>query len=107
MDLSVGTRLLRYGHLVAGADAYERELLDTFDEAQCDGLGRAVDAQEQRMRRESFPQNEKAPRCRASRRAGATGLEPATSGVTAGRRPSGTCKLRQSVTRNYLHFRLF
>jgi hypothetical protein len=29
---------------VAGADAYERELLDAFDEQQRDGLGRAVDA---------------------------------------------------------------
>jgi len=33
-----------YGHLVAGADAYERELLDAFDEQQRNGLGRAVDA---------------------------------------------------------------
>ena len=35
-----------YGHLVAGADAYERELLDAFDEAQSRSLGRAVDAHE-------------------------------------------------------------
>jgi hypothetical protein len=34
-----------YGHLVAGADVYERELLDAFDEAQSRPLGRAVDAQ--------------------------------------------------------------
>jgi hypothetical protein len=37
-----------YGHLVAGADVYERELLDAFDEAQAGRLGRAVDAQELR-----------------------------------------------------------
>jgi integrase len=35
-----------YGHLVAGADVYERELLDAFDSAQADSDGRAVDAQE-------------------------------------------------------------
>ena len=35
-----------YGHLVAGADAYERELLDAFDEAQAEAVGRAVDALE-------------------------------------------------------------
>ncbi len=35
-----------YGHLVAGADVYERELLDRFDEAQAQPFGRAVDAQE-------------------------------------------------------------
>jgi integrase len=35
-----------YGHLVAGADEYERELLDAYDErADC---GRAVDASEAR-----------------------------------------------------------
>jgi integrase len=37
-----------YGHLVAGADAYERELLDAFDGAQSRSVGRAVDAQEGR-----------------------------------------------------------
>jgi hypothetical protein len=36
-----------YGHLVAGADAYERELLDAFDERQARELGRAVDALEE------------------------------------------------------------
>jgi hypothetical protein len=35
-----------YGHLVAGADVYERELLDAFDQAQGGQLGRAVDAHE-------------------------------------------------------------
>jgi integrase len=35
-----------YGHLVAGADAYERELLDAFDERRGDVRGRAVDALE-------------------------------------------------------------
>ncbi len=35
-----------YGHLVAGADVYERELLDAFDETQARPVGRAVDAQE-------------------------------------------------------------
>jgi hypothetical protein len=29
-----------YGHLVAGADVYERELLDAFDQAQSRQLGR-------------------------------------------------------------------
>jgi hypothetical protein len=37
-----------YGHLVAGADAYERELLDAFDARQARELGRAVDALEAR-----------------------------------------------------------
>jgi integrase len=35
-----------YGHLVAGADAYERELLDAFDAQPTRELGRAVDALE-------------------------------------------------------------
>jgi hypothetical protein len=35
-----------YGHLVAGADVYERELLDAFDRAQRRQLGRVVDAHE-------------------------------------------------------------
>jgi hypothetical protein len=35
-----------YGHLVAGADVYERELLDAFDQTQSRPLGRAVDALE-------------------------------------------------------------
>ena len=30
-----------YGHLVAGADAYEREPRDAFDEQQREGVGRA------------------------------------------------------------------
>ena len=36
-----------YGHLVAGADAYERELLDAFD-ARREPLGRYVDAEAER-----------------------------------------------------------
>jgi hypothetical protein len=35
-----------YGHLVAGADEYERELLDAYDERA--DSGRAVDALEAR-----------------------------------------------------------
>ena len=35
-----------YGHLVAGADAYERELLDAFDARPPADFGRAVDALE-------------------------------------------------------------
>ena len=35
-----------YGHLVAGADAYERELLDAFDARATTELGRPVDALE-------------------------------------------------------------
>jgi integrase len=35
-----------YGHLVAGADAYERELLDAFDQGESGRFGRAVDALE-------------------------------------------------------------
>jgi integrase len=35
-----------YGHLVAGADAYERELLDAFDARSAAELGRAVVALE-------------------------------------------------------------
>jgi integrase len=34
-----------YGHLVAGADAYERELLDAFDRGQGNGDGRCVGAE--------------------------------------------------------------
>jgi hypothetical protein len=34
-----------YGHLVAGADVYECELLDAFDGSQSDAVGRAVDAE--------------------------------------------------------------
>jgi hypothetical protein len=37
-----------YGHLVAGADVYERELLDAFDAQPNRELGRAVDALEAR-----------------------------------------------------------
>ena len=33
-----------YGHLVAGADAYERDLLDAFDEGRSGPLGRYLDA---------------------------------------------------------------
>ena len=33
-----------YGHLVAGADAYERELLDAFDTGS-NPLGRYLDAE--------------------------------------------------------------
>ena len=36
-----------YGHLVAGADAYERELLDAFD-ASPKPLGRYLDAEDER-----------------------------------------------------------
>jgi integrase len=35
-----------YGHLAAGADEYERELLDAFDRGDSGPLGRAVDALE-------------------------------------------------------------
>ena len=35
-----------YGHLVAGADVYERELLDAFDEGRSRPLGRYLDAEE-------------------------------------------------------------
>ena len=35
-----------YGHLVAGADAYERELLDAFDEGRSGPLGHYLDAEE-------------------------------------------------------------
>jgi integrase len=37
-----------YGHLVAGADEYERELLDAFDERQSAEVGRYLDALEGR-----------------------------------------------------------
>jgi hypothetical protein len=46
MGTSVKMSDRTYGHLVAGADVYERELLDAFDRAQRGQLGRAVDAQE-------------------------------------------------------------
>jgi hypothetical protein len=35
-----------YGHLVAGADAYERELLDAFDAGHPELNGRCVGAEE-------------------------------------------------------------
>jgi hypothetical protein len=34
-----------YGHLIAGADIYERELLDAFDEGRSPALGRYLDAE--------------------------------------------------------------
>ncbi len=37
-----------YGHLVAGADVYERELLDAFDERQQEAVGRYLDVLETR-----------------------------------------------------------
>ena len=76
-----------YGHLVAGADAYERELLDAFDARPAHALGRAVDARARRPRGVSaFPRSNGSPAAAGLLSgAGATGLEPATSGVT-GRR---------------------
>ena len=75
-----------YGHLVAGADAYERELLDAFD-ARRERAWTRLDAEaERRCRVASGPRTTKSPACAGLLRgAGATGLEPATSGVT-GRR---------------------
>ena len=76
-----------YGHLVAGADAYERELLDAFDAAPRP-LGRYLDAEAtSRMPRlRDRPQKHESPAAAGLVRVtGATGLEPATSGVT-GRR---------------------
>jgi integrase len=35
-----------YGHLIAGADIYERELLDAFDEGRSAAVGRYVDAED-------------------------------------------------------------
>jgi hypothetical protein len=35
-----------YGHLVAGADAYEHDLLDAFDGGRSGPLGRYLDAEE-------------------------------------------------------------
>jgi hypothetical protein len=34
-----------YGHLIGGADIYERELLDAFDEGRSPAVGRYVDAE--------------------------------------------------------------
>ena len=74
-----------YGHLVAGADAYERELLDAFDTGP-QRLGRYWTRRPSEMPRSDGPQNARNPACAGLvRGAGATGLEPATSGVT-GRR---------------------
>ena len=70
---------------MAGADAYERELLDAFDVAP-KRLGRYLDAEDERDAAKRRPQNAKAPRVAGLLGGtGATGLEPATSGVT-GRR---------------------
>jgi len=44
MGTSVAMIDRTYGHLVAGADVLERELLDAFDAGHDDRLGRAVDA---------------------------------------------------------------
>ena len=75
-----------YGHLVAGADAYERELLDAFDAAHGERVWTRVwTRRASKMRLSARPLNEKARVAGLVRRAGATGLEPATSGVT-GRR---------------------
>ena len=35
-----------YGHLIAGADVHERELLDAFDQGRAEAVGRYLDAQE-------------------------------------------------------------
>jgi hypothetical protein len=45
MGMSVKMIDRTYGHLVAGADVYERELLDAFDRSHAESDGRAVDAQ--------------------------------------------------------------
>lgn len=37
-----------YGHLVTGADEYERELLDAFDEGRSGAAGRYLDAEAER-----------------------------------------------------------
>jgi integrase len=46
MGMSVKMIDRTYGHLVAGADAYERELLDAFDARQPGAVGRYLDAPE-------------------------------------------------------------
>ena len=49
-----------YGHLVAGADEYERELLDAFDE-RADSWTRCGRAGGPKMRRDLSPTYEKSP----------------------------------------------
>ena len=74
-----------YGHLVAGADAYERELLDTFD-ARREALDTWWTRRTSGMPRSSERFNQKSPaNAELLMPTGATGLDPATSGVT-GRR---------------------
>ena len=46
MGTSVKMIDLTYGHLVTGADVYERELLDAFDEGRPTPPGRYLDAEE-------------------------------------------------------------
>ena len=68
----------------AGADAYERELLDTFGTLRT--AWTLLDAEAEQMPRDNAPKNDESPAsARLLRATGATGLEPATSGVT-GRR---------------------
>ena len=75
-----------YGHLVAGADAYERELLDAFDARRRTALDTYWTRRPRRMRRSDAPQKHESPAAAGLVTfTGATGLEPATSGVT-GRR---------------------
>ena len=55
-----------YGHLVAGADAYERELLDAFDATRSAAFGHCVDTEaEQDAAYASAPETTKAPRLQA------------------------------------------
>ena len=50
-----------YGHLVAGADDYERELLDAFDARVRDRLDTCGHGGRAKMRPERGPRNEKSP----------------------------------------------
>ena len=62
-----------YGHPVAGADGYERELLDAFD-ARREAFGRVVDTgDEEDAAGRTSPEREKPRVCRASDAYGSDG----------------------------------
>ena len=62
-----------YGHLVAGADAYERELLDAFDARPIASLDALWTRWRPTMRPERLPRTKKPRGCRASRGYGSDG----------------------------------
>ena len=84
MGTSVKTIDQTYGHLITGADVHERELLDAFDRGLLERLDMYWTRRPPPMLPNGCPRDAKCPMgIGHSGGTGATGLEPATSGVTA------------------------